>query len=81
MADGGAATSPPKRLKKLPFKPTALRKTSLPKHASSDDDKNAPDDDDNNNSNNDDDGLALFRRAKEMGLLDEQPPRPPESGN
>ncbi|GJN68462.1 hypothetical protein PLICBS_002505 [Purpureocillium lilacinum] len=64
MADGGAATSPPKRLKKLPFKPTALRKTSLPKHASSDDDKNAPDD--NNNSNNDDDGLALFRRAKEM---------------
>lgn len=54
MADD-AAPSSPKKMKKLPFKPTALRKTSQLKLASSDDD-----------TKGDDDGLALFRRSKEM---------------
>ncbi|KAM4055101.1 ubiquitin-2 like rad60 SUMO-like domain-containing protein [Hirsutella rhossiliensis] len=44
-------------MKKLPFKPTALRKPSLPRLASSEDDSKGGDNDD---------GLALFRRSKEM---------------
>ncbi|ODA79636.1 hypothetical protein RJ55_05230 [Drechmeria coniospora] len=52
MADE-SVVSPPKKAKKLPFKPTALGKHSLPKRPSADD-------------NDDDDDLALFRRSKEM---------------
>ncbi|KAJ6446080.1 ubiquitin supergroup [Purpureocillium lavendulum] len=68
MADGAAA-SPPKKLKKLPFKPTALRKTSLPKLASSDDDDGGGGgggDSKADAKDSNDDGLALFRRSKEM---------------
>ncbi|OAQ61320.1 ubiquitin supergroup [Purpureocillium lilacinum] len=61
MVDGAAA-SPPKKLKRLPFKPTALRKTSSPKLATSEDDGNKKADGKGDN----DDALALFRRAKEM---------------
>ncbi|POR33229.1 Uncharacterized protein TPAR_06589 [Tolypocladium paradoxum] len=53
-----AALSPPRKMKKLPFKPTALRRTSLPKPASGNDD-----------AKGDDDGLALFRRSKEMAPI------------
>ncbi|UNI14758.1 hypothetical protein JDV02_001356 [Purpureocillium takamizusanense] len=67
MADGAADdASPPKRLKKLPFKPTALRKTSLPKLASSDDNDKHGGGGGGGTNKDDDDGLALFRRAKEM---------------
>ena len=72
MADGAASPPPPPAsTKKLPFKPTALRKTSLPRLASSDggagkhDRGHGRDDDDDE----DDDGLALFRRAKEMAPI------------
>lgn len=47
----------PSTMKKLPFKPTALRRPSVPRPASGEDDAK-PD--------ADDDGLALFRRSKEM---------------
>ncbi|PNY24649.1 Uncharacterized protein TCAP_05413 [Tolypocladium capitatum] len=57
MADD-AAVSPPRKMKKLPFKPTALRRTSLPKPASSDQD-----------TTGDGDGLALFRRSREMAPI------------
>ena len=53
MADEALATSPKK--KKLPFKPTALRRAAAPKPSQKDEGKES-----------DDDNLALFRRAKEM---------------
>lgn len=70
MADKGVA-SPPAVKKKLPFKPTALRRLAAPKPtptpASTQPDeeeevKEGGDDDD-------DDGLSLFRRAKEMAPI------------
>lgn len=54
MADAVASSAP--RKKKLPFKPTALRRPSLPKPSASPDDADV----------NKDDGLALFSRKKEM---------------
>lgn len=56
MADDMMASSPPKK-KKLPFKPTALRRSAA-KHAPVAETKGS-----------DDDGLALFRRAKEMAPI------------
>ena len=58
MAD---AAAPPKT-KKLPFKPTALRKSATPKASS-------PDDDSKKNKKDEDDALALFRRSKEMAPI------------
>ncbi|KJZ76683.1 hypothetical protein HIM_04019 [Hirsutella minnesotensis 3608] len=52
-ADGVAAATPEK-MKKLPFKPTALRRQSLPRPTPSDSETKTDDD------------LALFRRSKEM---------------
>lgn len=49
--------APTGRMKKLPFKPTALRKPSLPRLVSSED---------ASKGGHNDDGLALFRRSKEM---------------
>lgn len=56
MADAGAHATP-SRTKRLPFKPTALRKASLPK-SSPGEDADAEEDD-----------LALFRRSKEMAPI------------
>ncbi|KAK7417937.1 hypothetical protein QQX98_004239 [Neonectria punicea] len=56
MADDTMASSPPPK-KKLPFKPTALRRSAA-KHAPVADSKAS-----------DDDGLSLFRRAKEMAPI------------
>ena len=56
MSDGAAASSPPRK-KKLPFKPTALRRAA-PKPSPKDDEKDS-----------EDDGLALFRRSKEMAPI------------
>ncbi|CAM1506988.1 Fc.00g066290.m01.CDS01 [Cosmosporella sp. VM-42] len=55
MSDGAAASSP--RKKKLPFKPTALRRAA-PKSSPKDEDKE-----------DEDDVLALFRRSKEMAPI------------
>lgn len=58
-----AAVPSPKKAKKLPFKPTALRKAGLPKATCGDGHQNhqgGGDDD------GDGDGLAIFRRSKEM---------------
>lgn len=54
MMGGEPSPSRPKA-KKLPFKPTALRKSASQRLATPSDDTNA-----------DDDGLDLFRRSKEM---------------
>ncbi|KAI9171366.1 hypothetical protein HJFPF1_00848 [Paramyrothecium foliicola] len=68
MADEAAVASP--RKKKLPFKPTALRKaaqaaTNDLQHTNQDKKKNVS----GNGNGDDDDGLELFRRAKEMAPI------------
>jgi hypothetical protein len=54
-----ATTPPPPKAKKLPFKPTALRKSASHKVGIASDDADPKKD-------NDDDGLDLFRRGKYM---------------
>jgi hypothetical protein len=56
------ADAAPPKMKKLPFKPTALRKGAYTKPATPDSTSKGG----NNDDGDDDDGLALFRRAKEM---------------
>lgn len=55
MAD---AAAPAPKIKKLPFKPTALRKAAP-----------EPTPEDGSKKSDDDDGLALFRRSKEMAPI------------
>lgn len=61
MADE-TAVSPPKK-KKLPFKPTALRRAAAPSGTASDAQKKPQEAQDN------DDALELFRRTKEMAPI------------
>lgn len=61
MSDGITALSPKK--KKLPFKPTALRRTVSRPSQDGDDDNTGK------KSKEDDDDLALFRRGKEMAPI------------
>lgn len=63
MEDKGAA-SPPIVKKKLPFKPTALRRFAAPKPTPT-----QPDEKEEEVKESDDDGLSLFRRSKEMAPI------------
>ncbi|KAM6531621.1 hypothetical protein FSOLCH5_001077 [Fusarium solani] len=63
MEDKGAA-SPPIVKKKLPFKPTALRRLAAPKPTPT-----QPDEKEEEVKESDDDGLSLFRRSKEMAPI------------
>lgn len=63
MEDKGAA-SPPIVKKKLPFKPTALRRLAVPKPTPT-----QPDQKEEEVKESDDDGLSLFRRSKEMAPI------------
>ncbi|RSL55745.1 hypothetical protein CEP53_007014 [Fusarium sp. AF-6] len=65
MADKGAA-SPPIVKKKLPFKPTALRRLAAPKPTPT---PTQHDEKEEDVKDSDDDGLALFRRSKEMAPI------------
>lgn len=62
MAD---AAAPRPKMKKLPFKPTALRKPPLAQASSSPDDGGGS----SKKNNDDDDALALFRRSREMAPI------------
>ncbi|KAJ4327108.1 hypothetical protein N0V84_002496 [Fusarium piperis] len=66
MADKGVA-SPPTVKKKLPFKPTALRRLAAPKPTPA---PTQPDEkEDEVKESDDDDGLSLFQRSREMASI------------